>query len=117
MKRASILVTMALGLGMFVTSCGETKKEAPASEGEKKEAVHEHKEGEAEKASESKEMAMAVYACPMKCEGDKTYDKEGSCPKCKMDLKEVKPHQHEESEKAEHAEGEHSEEESDHDEH
>ena len=26
----------------------------------------------------------------MKCEGDKTYAKEGSCPKCKMDLKEVK---------------------------
>ena len=30
------------------------------------------------------------YACPMKCEGDKTYDKPGSCPVCKMDLKEVK---------------------------
>lgn len=29
----------------------------------------------------------ATYACPMKCEGEKTYDKQGSCPKCKMDLK------------------------------
>lgn len=28
-----------------------------------------------------------MYACPMKCEGEKTYDKAGSCPKCKMDLK------------------------------
>lgn len=27
-----------------------------------------------------------AYACPMKCEGDKTYHKEGSCPVCKMDL-------------------------------
>jgi len=31
-----------------------------------------------------------TYACPMKCEGDKTYSKEGSCPKCKMDLKSTK---------------------------
>jgi len=30
-----------------------------------------------------------MYACPMKCEGEKTYDKSGSCPKCKMDLKKV----------------------------
>ena len=26
---------------------------------------------------------------PMKCEGDKTYDKPGKCPKCKMDLKKM----------------------------
>lgn len=31
----------------------------------------------------------ASYACPMQCEGEKTYDKTGSCPKCKMDLKKV----------------------------
>jgi len=30
-----------------------------------------------------------VYQCPMKCEGDKTYDKAGKCPKCNMDLKAV----------------------------
>ena len=29
----------------------------------------------------------AVYECPMLCEGNKTYSKEGSCPVCKMDLK------------------------------
>ena len=28
-----------------------------------------------------------VYQCPMKCEGDKTYDKAGKCPKCGMNLK------------------------------
>lgn len=27
-----------------------------------------------------------VYYCPMHCEGDKTYDKPGSCPVCGMDL-------------------------------
>ena len=35
-------------------------------------------------------VADAVYQCPMKCEGDKTYTEEGICPKCKMDLEEVK---------------------------
>ena len=28
-----------------------------------------------------------VYSCPMKCEGSKTYDKSGKCPKCNMKLK------------------------------
>jgi protein SCO1/2 len=31
----------------------------------------------------------ATYQCPMKCEGDKTYDQPGSCPVCHMDLKMV----------------------------
>ena len=29
------------------------------------------------------------YQCPMKCEGEKTYAKKGSCPICKMDIKPV----------------------------
>ncbi|WP_228851253.1 heavy metal translocating P-type ATPase [Aegicerativicinus sediminis] len=28
----------------------------------------------------------SVYYCPMRCEGDKTYDKPGDCPVCGMDL-------------------------------
>ena len=31
-----------------------------------------------------------AYACPMKCEEEKTYDKAGSCPKCGMNLEKVK---------------------------
>ena len=27
-----------------------------------------------------------TYRCPMKCEGEKTYAEEGSCPECGMDL-------------------------------
>lgn len=27
-----------------------------------------------------------TYACPMKCEGEKTYEKEGKCPTCGMNL-------------------------------
>ena len=30
-----------------------------------------------------------VYQCPMKCEGDKTYDKAGKCPICNMSLKAI----------------------------
>jgi hypothetical protein len=32
-----------------------------------------------------------TYQCPMKCEGEKTYDKPGTCPVCGMDLAEIKP--------------------------
>jgi transcription initiation factor IIE alpha subunit len=35
-------------------------------------------------------MATAVYQCPMKCEGEKTYSEQGTCPECKMKLAEVK---------------------------
>ena len=41
---------------------------------------------------DSAEAAAATrYACPMKCEGDKTYDKPGACPVCNMTLQEVAP--------------------------
>jgi hypothetical protein len=33
--------------------------------------------------------ASKKYACPMQCEGDKTYETAGQCPVCKMDLEEV----------------------------
>jgi Cu2+-exporting ATPase len=32
------------------------------------------------------EETVSAYYCPMKCEGEKTYDKAGECPKCGMDL-------------------------------
>jgi len=38
------------------------------------------------KENNEKQELTAVYQCPMKCEGDKTYDSIGSCPVCKMDL-------------------------------
>lgn len=39
--------------------------------------------------SNSKNEDVAVYQCPMKCEGDKTYSESGSCPVCKMDLQPI----------------------------
>ena len=48
------------------------------------------KEKEPVKTEEKMEMAtLEVYQCPMDCEKGKTYEKEGSCPVCKMDLKKV----------------------------
>ena len=30
-----------------------------------------------------------VYQCPMKCEDEKTYNKPGNCPECKMELEKL----------------------------
>jgi YHS domain-containing protein len=38
-------------------------------------------------ASRIEAFAPAAYFCPMHCEGEKTYDRPGVCPVCKMDLK------------------------------
>lgn len=35
---------------------------------------------------DTKHMHSTEYVCPMKCEGEKTYEEPGSCPKCGMDL-------------------------------
>ncbi len=39
-----------------------------------------------ETATEEQQLA---YACPMHCEGDKTYAEAGKCPVCNMDLEEL----------------------------
>lgn len=39
--------------------------------------------------NKSVKTATASYQCPMKCEGEKTYDKPGTCPVCKMDLRKI----------------------------
>ncbi|UKN00877.1 heavy metal translocating P-type ATPase [Paracrocinitomix mangrovi] len=38
------------------------------------------------KMSKPKSTGTGIYYCPMRCEGDKTYDKPGDCPVCGMDL-------------------------------
>ena len=48
-----------------------------------------HKDGAQKSASSG--AGSGVYYCPMHCEGDKTYDKPGSCPVCGMDLVEQPP--------------------------
>ncbi|QOJ01140.1 MAG: efflux RND transporter periplasmic adaptor subunit [Phycisphaeraceae bacterium] len=46
--------------------------------------AHKHEAAPAEMPS-----LATKYFCPMKCEGEKTYDQPGRCPVCKMKLKEV----------------------------
>jgi hypothetical protein len=50
--------------------------------------------GNGEKSEQKADAAATAaaggeYACPMQCEGDKTYAEAGKCPVCKMDLQEV----------------------------
>ncbi|MCF0042984.1 heavy metal-binding domain-containing protein [Dyadobacter fanqingshengii] len=40
-------------------------------------------------ATDATASAEKKYACPMQCEGEKTYAAAGKCPVCKMDLQEV----------------------------
>ena len=53
------------------------------------EAENNHSESEEIITEESDVQLAAVYQCPMKCEGDKTYSEASQCPTCGMDLKEV----------------------------
>lgn len=45
-----------------------------------------HPHGHAPKPKKAESTGTGIYYCPMHCEGDKTYDKPGSCPVCGMDL-------------------------------
>ncbi len=56
---------------VLFTACGSDKQEA------QQEPAQQEMQQEAQ---------AAVYYCPMKCEGDKTYSEPGSCPVCGMDL-------------------------------
>lgn len=66
MKKYILVLTLILGMfGTFASTAQGTQKA-------------------------SKESKKEEYACPMKCEGKKTYSKKGKCPACTMDLKVVK---------------------------
>jgi rubrerythrin len=73
MKIKSAFITLAAVAALsFVTSCGSSSE----------------KEEEAEAVTEQV-VEDVKYQCPMKCEGDKTYDAPGNCPVCKMELKKL----------------------------
>ncbi len=46
------------------------------------------------------DLGTTLYYCPMRCEGDKTYDEPGDCPKCGMELIPVSGEVESEEEKA-----------------
>ncbi len=70
-----VMYSIMIASAVILSSCGgDAKTEEHNHEGH----THEHSE------------ATTKYACPMKCEGEKTYDAEGECPVCHMDLEEIK---------------------------
>ena len=79
MKKIMYLSLLVLCTSIIVFSCKEQKEE-----------VKEDAKTESSLGAQKADLAMNdVYKCPMNCEDGKTYDKEGSCPVCKMDLKKV----------------------------
>jgi hypothetical protein len=72
----TVIITASFSTVLILAACG--------SKTEKTEVKSETTVGTTQTST------TATYACPMKCEGDKTYDKAGTCPVCNMDLEEVK---------------------------
>ncbi|MBE0644630.1 MAG: hypothetical protein IH600_11170 [Bacteroidetes bacterium] len=65
------VIIPVLFLVFLVSACGSNKQE---------------QQQEPAKQEMQREAQAASYYCPMKCEGEKTYDKAGTCPTCGMDL-------------------------------
>jgi hypothetical protein len=82
MKKVIILSFMALA-GLSCNSSTETATEESATEMSHEDMSHEGHDHASEMAEDG------TYACPMACEGDKTYAEAGKCPVCKMDLEPV----------------------------
>ena len=80
MKKVLIVLVLMLSTSIILMSCKEDKKDSK-----------EETEMQQDSAADKADMAMndSVYQCPMDCEDGKTYDEEGKCPVCKMDLKKV----------------------------
>ncbi len=82
-------VTAAFFIG--ITACGGNAEEStdvvPETEVEAEiESTHEGHDHATDTTTDATQMAAGVFACPMQCEGDKTYEVAGSCPVCGMDL-------------------------------
>ena len=89
-------------LFVFVlTACDNGKKESDHSEEKMEQKDKVSQEETSDEHDHGYEMAMATYQCPMKCEGEKTYAEEGTCPECKMDLKKIEVAAKDESEEEE----------------
>ncbi len=81
------------GFFIFVTSCNTASEENDnnAVQTETSTTNDEKATGEDDtQTHEHNETATASYQCPMKCEGDKTYTEKEKCPKCGMEMEEIK---------------------------
>jgi hypothetical protein len=92
MKTKSLFLTVAAAIlftagSITLSGCGNSSNNKSTEHVHKSTEVnHDH---DMDNKHENGEMAEAHYQCPMKCEGDKMYDKPGKCPVCKMELKKV----------------------------
>jgi Cu2+-exporting ATPase len=48
--------------------------------------VHIKRQDPNQHGHQNHKMAATAHQCPMKCEGNKTYDAPGNCPECNMKL-------------------------------
>jgi hypothetical protein len=62
------LVALSFSVGVEAQTSKSSKKKSPKS---------------------TKSVKAKAYQCPMKCEGEKTYAKDGKCPVCNMKLNEL----------------------------
>lgn len=105
-----LMIVFAFALGaVLITACGSTEKDDDAADADGQEVMengdheghdhdaheghdhdgHDHNGNDSDDNGEEDadaEHASATYNCPMKCEGETTYDKMGSCPVCGMDF-------------------------------
>ena len=71
----TVIISTVFSTALLFVSCGSKAEKA---------------EEKSETADSKNQNKTTAYVCPMKCEGEKTYDKAGACPTCGMDLEEVK---------------------------
>lgn len=74
MKKLILVFAIIFTVSLTLNACKSEKKEDKT---------------EQKSSDEKEEIAHATYQCPMKCEQDKTYEKEGTCPVCKMKLRKI----------------------------
>lgn len=72
----SVITAAVLTTAFFLASCGNRSNDKT-------------------NGNSTEQVETAMYQCPMRCEGEKMYDKPGSCPVCNMDLEKVEgKHEH-----------------------
>ena len=97
MKNIIKVSIFTLLFGFVIMSCSNEKKMQDSKSEVPEQKEHQSHDKKEEVVDHGYEIAMTSYQCPMKCEGEKKYAEEGTCPKCKMDLKELEVDSNDES--------------------
>jgi predicted small lipoprotein YifL len=77
-KRQIIAAMLFVATTLSIASCGSKTSENNTEKTD---------------AEQTEQVENVQYQCPMKCEGEKTYNEPGQCPKCNMDLEQVEENQ------------------------